>query len=304
MLPFLSKEFEVRSLANDRFIGVDINRNRVKHTIHLSQPEYTKTVLERYGMSNCATHSVPADPSVKLTPQMCPETEEEKQQMNTVPFIECIGSLMHLTHLTRPDIAYAVGQASRYSQNPGQEHWRGLKRIMSYLHKTVNLGLLFGGSDGDLIGYCDANSAGDLGNRRSTSRAVFTLHGGPIFWFSRRQSCVDLSNTERELILAAESAKQAIWLNRILVELGIPELPVPLRCDNQGAIALYDPVFHQKTKHIDVRFFFPKDAQAEKKIDVSYIETESQLADIFTKALPAPRFEKLRCSLNICEIEN
>ena len=175
---------------------------------------------------------------------------------------------------------------------------------MSYLHKTVNLGLLFGGSDGDLIGYCDANSASDLGNRRSTSRAVFTLYGGPIFWFSRRQSCVDLSNTEPELILAAESAKQAIWLNRILVELGIPELPVPLRCDNQGAIALYDPVFHQKTKHIDVRFFFPKDAQAEKKIDVSYIETESQLADIFTKALPAPRFEKLRCSLNICEIEN
>ena len=175
---------------------------------------------------------------------------------------------------------------------------------MSYLHKTVNLGLLFGGSDGDLIGYCDANSASDLGNRRSTSRAVFTLYGGPIFWFSRRQSCVDLSNTERELILAAESAKQAIWLNRILVELGIPELPVPLRCDNQGAIALYDPVFHQKTKHIDVRFFFPKDAQAEKKIDVSYIETKSQLADIFTQVLPAPRFEKLRCSLNICEIEN
>jgi hypothetical protein len=120
MMNFLGKEFEVRSLPADRFIGMDISRNRVQRTIHLSQPEYTKTVLERYGMSNCATLSVPADPCVKLTPQMCSQTEEEKQEMKCVPFMECIGSIMHLTHLTRPDIAYAVGQASRYSQNPGQ----------------------------------------------------------------------------------------------------------------------------------------------------------------------------------------
>ena len=156
MMVFLSKEFEVRSLPADRFIGVDINRNRIQHTIHLSQPEYTKAVLERYGMSNCAPHLVPADPSVKLTPQMCPQTEEEKQSMKAVPFMECIGSVMHLTHLTRPDIAYAVGQVSRYSQNPGQEHWKALKRIMAYLRKTMNFGLLFGGTSGDLIGYCDA----------------------------------------------------------------------------------------------------------------------------------------------------
>ena len=96
--------------------------------------------------------------------------------------------------------------------------------------------------------------------------------------------------------------KEAIWLNRILIVLGARALPVPLRCDNQGAIALiHDPVFHQRTKHIDVRFFFVRDAQAEEKVNISYIETESQLADIFTKALDAPRFEKLRAGLNICE---
>ena len=300
---FLSKEFEVRSLPADRFIGVDINRNRIQHTIHLSQPEYTKAVLEKYGMSNCATHLVPADPSVKLTPQIGPQTEEEKQSMKAVPFMECIGSVMHLTHLTRPDIAYAVGQVSRYSQNPGQEHWKALKRIMAYLRNTMNFGLLLGGTIGDLIGYCDADYAGDLGNRRSTSGAVFTLHNGPISWFSRRQSCVALSTTESEFISAAEATKEAIWLNRILTELGVGELPVTLKCDNQGAIALiHDPVFHQRTKHIDVRFFFVRDAQAESKVNISYIETENQLADIFTKALAAPRFEKLRSSLNICEL--
>ena len=303
MMVFLSKEFEFRSLPADRFIGVDINRNRIQHTIHLSQPEYTKAVLERYGMSNCAPHLVPADPSVKLTPQMCPQKEEEKESMKAVPFRECIGSVMHLTHLTRPDIAYAVGQVSRYSQNPGQEHWKALKRIMAYLRKTMNFGLLFGGTSGDLIGYCDADYAGDLGNIRSTSGVVFTLHNGPISWFSRRQSCVALSTTESEFISAAEATKEAIWLNRILTELGVGELPVTLKCDNQGAIALiHDPVFHQRTKHIDVRFFFVRDAQAESKVNISYIETENQLADIFTKALAAPRFEKLRSSLNICEL--
>lgn len=120
MVEFLGKEFEVRSLPADRFIGVDINRNRHLGTIHLSQPEYVQRVLERFNMSNCNPLAVPADPCVKLSPQMSPQTEEEKQEMTKVPFMECIGSVMHLTHLTRPDIAYAVGQVSRYSQNPGR----------------------------------------------------------------------------------------------------------------------------------------------------------------------------------------
>jgi hypothetical protein len=246
MMEFLGKEFDVRSIAPDRFIGIDINRNRIQRTIHLSQPDYVKTVLERFNMSNCSILSVPADPCTKLTPQMCPQNEEEKQEMAKIPFMECIGSVMHLTHLTRPDIAYAVGQVSRYSQSPGQEHWKALKRILAYLRKTLNYGLLFGGGDDELYGYCDADYAGGLGNRRSTSGAVFTLHNGPVSWFSRRQSCVALSTTESEFISAAEGAKEAIWLKRFHSELGARTSAMPLRCDNQGAIALiHDPVFHQ-----------------------------------------------------------
>ena len=303
MMEFLGKEFDVRSIAPDRFIGIDINRNRIQRTIHLSQPDYVKTVLERFNISNCSILSVPADPSTKLTPQMCPQNEEEKQEMAKIPFMECIESVMHLTHLTRPDIAYAVGQVSRYSQSPGQDYWKALTRILAYLRKTLNYGLLFWGGDDELYGYCDADYAGDLGNRRSTSGAVFTLHNGPVSWFSRRQSCVALSTTESEFISAAEGAKEAIWLKRFHSELGARTSAMPLRCDNQGAIALiHDPVFHLRTKHIDVRFFFVREAQEQKKVDISYIESENQLADIFTEALAAPRFEKLRERLNICEL--
>lgn len=303
MVDFLGKEFEVRSLPADRFIGIDMHRNRSQGTIHLSQPEYVKKILELFKMSSCNPLATPADPCAKLSPQMSPKNEEEKPEMSDVPFMECVGSVMHLTHLTRPDISYAVGQVSRYSQNPGKEHWKALKRILAYLKKTINYGILFGGGSGELCGYCDSDYAGDLESRRSTSGAVFTLHNGPVSWFSRRQSCVALSTTEAEFIAAAEGTKEGIWLKRLHAELGAADTPTPLRCDNQGAIALiHDPVFHQRTKHMDVRFFFVRDAQQEKKINISYIETESQLADIFTKALAAPRFEKLRDDLNIREL--
>jgi hypothetical protein len=303
IVEFLGKEFEVRSLPADRFIGIDMNRNRSLGTIHLSQPEYVKKILERFNMSSCNPLAIPADPCVKLSPQMSPKNEEEKEEMANIPFMECIGSVMHLTHLTRPDIAYAVGQVSRYSQNPGLEHWKALKRILAYLKKTINFGLLFGGGSSELCGYCDSDYAGDLESRKSTSGAVFLLYNGAVSWFSRRQTCVALSTTEAEFISAAESTKEGIWLKRLHLELGAIESATPLRCDNQGAIALiHDPVFHQRTKHMDVRFFFVRDAQQEGRINISYIETESQLADIFTKALAVPRFEKLRNDLNIREL--
>lgn len=105
-----------------------------------------------------------------------------------------IGSVMHLADITRPDMAYAVGQDSRFSQNPGMEHWKGLKRILTYLRKTINHGLLFGGGSYELCGYVDVDYAGDTENRRSTSGAVFILKGCPISWHSRRQTCVALPN--------------------------------------------------------------------------------------------------------------
>jgi hypothetical protein len=305
MMEFLGKEFEIRSLPADRFIGDDIDRNRSQRAIHLSQQDYVKTILQRFDMANCHSVAVPADPCVKISPSMFPRTEEEKTMMAKIPFMEGIGSLMHLANLTRPDLAYAIGQVSRFSQNPGPKHWKGLKRILAYLRKTINHGILYGGGSNELHGYVDAEYAGDLENRRSTSGAVFILNSGPISWHSRRQTCVALSTTESEFIAAADGTKEAIWLRRLYSELGGPDVAMPLRCDNQGTIALiHNPMFHQLTKHTNVRFFFVRDAQQEGKIDINYIETESQLADIFTKALPVPRFEMLRQNLNIREFMN
>jgi hypothetical protein len=142
-----------------------------------------------------------------------------------------------------------------------------LKRILAYLKKKINFGLLFGGGSSEICGYCDSDYAGDLESRRSTSGAVFTLHNSAVSLFSRRQTFVALSTTEAEFISAAEGTKEGIRLKRLHLEPGATESVTPLRCDNQGAISLI------------------QDAQQEGGINVSYIQTESQLADIFTKAL-------------------
>lgn len=174
------------------------------------------------------------------------------------------------------------------------------------MRKTEEFGLTFGKCDvnyNELYGFCDSDYAGDLQTRKSTSGFIFLLYGAPVSWSSKRQSCVALSTTEAEFIAAAEAAKEAIWLQRFMHELGFPKRATSIYCDNQGAIALIrNPVFHQRTKHMEVRLFFIREAQEEGKIDVSYVNTDNQLADIMTKALPVPRFQSLRENLSICEM--
>ncbi len=119
--------------------------------------------------------AVPADPCCRLSPDMSPQNKEEEAEMKTIPFREAVGSLMHIMVMTRPDIAYAVGQVAQYAQKQGKKHWRAVKRILAYLIKTKNFGLCFGRSSNQLIGFCDADYAGDLQIRRSTSCFLFFL---------------------------------------------------------------------------------------------------------------------------------
>lgn len=140
-----------------------------------------------------------------------------------------------------------------------------------------------------------------MDTRRSTSGYVFTLRGGPISWSSRRQTVTAQSTTESELVAVSAGTKEAVWLVRLQAELEdkAPE-PTIIYCDNQSTISLIkNPVFHQRTKHIEVRFFYVRDQQADGKVNVRYVSTEEQLADIFTKPLAAPRYQMLRENLGV-----
>lgn len=236
---------------------------------------------------------------------MSPKNEDEAVQMGKVPYREAVGSLLYLTTTTRPDIAFAVNQVSKYCQHPGLEHWRAVKRIFAYLAGTRNLGISFKQEDVKLvIGYTDSDFAGDLDERKSTSGYIFLYNGGPVSWSCRRQECIAVSTTEAEFVAGSESAKEAIWILKFLTEIGETNTgPIPLYSDNQSAIKLIkNSEVHQRSKHIDVKYFHIREKQQKGLIDIRYVGTKDQLADIFTKALATPRFNFLRELIGVTDV--
>jgi hypothetical protein len=298
IINYLADHFEMRSSEANHFVGLSIFRNRKEKTLYLSQPEYTEKILQRFHMDGCHPVSLPATPGAFLN------KEENLKKTIQVPFKEAIGSLMYLMLSSRPDIAFALNQASQFCENPQAAHWAAVKKIFSYLQGTKNYGLRYGPSLVAPVGYSDSDYAGDINTRQSTSGFIFLLNEGPIAWSSRRQNCVALSTTEAEYVAACEAAKESVWLRRLLLEI-IPDWkqPLPLLCDNISSIELTrSPKFHQRTKHIDVRFHFIRAQQEAKEIDVKYTPTTEQLADPFTKPLPNPRFSILRKAIGVVPV--
>ena len=132
--------------------------------------------------------------------------------MAKVPYSSVVGSLMYAMICTRPDIAFAVGVVSRYMSNPGKKHWEVVKGIMRYLNGTRKLCICFGRNEACVVGYTDADYAGDMDKRRSTSGYVFMFTRGAISWRSWLQNCTSMSTTEAEYIAVSEACKEAIWL--------------------------------------------------------------------------------------------
>ena len=171
-----------------------------------------------------------------------------------------------------------------------------VKRILRYLSKTIDYGIEYTRSDGKLEGYSDADWAGDHADRRSTSGYVFQLANGAITWASRKQNSVALSTCEAEYMALSVTTQEVIWLRILLEEMRCEQRePTTIWEDNQGAISTAkNPVFHNRTKHIQIRYHFVREAVADNIIDIRYCSTRDMIADILTKGITRPQFEKLR----------
>ncbi|MCO5595029.1 hypothetical protein L7F22_049066 [Adiantum nelumboides] len=146
----------------------------------------------------------------------------------------------------------------------------------------------------------DSDYAGDLDNRRPTSGYVFTMAGGAVSWRSRLQTCVTQSTTEAEYVAASEACKEAIWLGRLVTDLRIKEEPLMLHCDSQSAIQLArNPVYHSKTKHVDVKYHFIREMVENKQVQLVKVHTTDNLVDLLTKGLPGESFAHCRKLLGI-----
>ena len=244
-------------------------------------------------MADANPVATPAEPS--MMKKNCGEAVD-------VPYRELVGSLMHLTVATRPDLAYIVSILSKYLENPSREHWTAAKRVLKYLAGTVDIGIVYGRDDSnELVGYSDADYAACTESRKSISGVVLMLNGGPIAWLSRKQTVVATSTTDAEYVAAHDCAKEIVWTRRLLADIGCSQQePTTLFCDNAAAQKLIDnPVYHRRTKHIDVKFHYTRDLVKNSELEVAHVCSELQLADIFTKPLTKDKFEKNRMLLNV-----
>ncbi|KZV56018.1 hypothetical protein F511_12717 [Dorcoceras hygrometricum] len=291
---FLSSKFDMKFLGDaKKILGMNIIRNRGNSTICLNQISYIEKVLNKFGMASATAVNVPLAAHFMLNKEQCPKSETDINSMRNVPYSNAIGSVMYMMVSTRPDIAYSVSCLSRYMANPGVVHWNAVKWLLRYLKHSLNYGLMFSKCDKgvELTGYVDSNYANDKDNRKSTTSYVFTLCGACVSWKSQLQHIVALSTTESEYIAITEAFKEALWLKGLLNEISMLTGKVTVFSDSQSGIQLCkNPVFHDRTKHIDVRFHFIRDIVSKGLIFLEKIPSEYNPADMGTKCLPVSKF--------------
>ncbi len=297
----LSRKFEIKDLGKlNYFLGVKVEQ-REDDSTWIGQPAYTKNLLETFGMQDSKPVSTPVDTSTKLT-----KATDDDNCIDQQKYQSAIGSLMYLSVSTRPDISYAVSNLARYSSKPKRDHWTALKHLLRYLKGTPKHGILYtkNGSN-TCVGYTDADWAGDVNDRKSTSGYVFLVSGGAISWKSQKQRCVALSTAEAEYIAMASAAQESVWLRQLIAELtnsSVTEAPTLIYEDNQSAIAMTkNPQFHGRAKHIDIKNHFIREQVAKGTITLVYCPTLEMVADILTKGLSREPFCKLRAKSGVVE---
>ncbi|WKA08531.1 hypothetical protein VitviT2T_026247 [Vitis vinifera] len=269
----LSKQFAMKDLgAAKQILGMRIIRDKANGTLKLSQSEYVKKVLSRFNMN----------------------------EAKPVPYASVIGSLMYAMVCTRPDIAHAVGVVSRFMSRPGKQHWEAVKWILRYLKGSLDTCLCFTGASLKLQGYVDADFAGDIDSRKSTTGFVFTLGGTTISWTSNLQKIVTLSTTEAEYVAAIEAGKEMIWLHGFLDELGKKQEMGILHSDSQSAIFLAkNSAFHSKSKHIQTKYHFISYLVEDKLVILEKICGSKNPVDMLTKGVTIEKLKLCAASIGL-----
>ncbi|CAA7043752.1 unnamed protein product [Microthlaspi erraticum] len=300
----LSSEFEMKDLGEaKKILGMEITRDRSKGILTVSQEGYLTKVLGNFGMDQNKATGTPLGAHFKLQAATEKQSQDQRESMKNVPYQSAVGSLMYAMIGTRPDLAYAVGLVCRFMSDPIKDHWAAVKWIMRYVNGTLKRKLVYK-REGEFVikGYCDSDYAADKDKRRSISEMVFTAGGNPISWRSNLQKIVALSTTEAEYMALAEAAKEAVWLHGLMNELGFKQEAVQIYCDSQSAIALAkNAVFHERTKHIAVKFHFIRDLISMGLVQVLKIATKYNPANILTKVLQVGKFQEALRFLRVKE---
>ncbi|XP_015578574.2 uncharacterized mitochondrial protein AtMg00810-like [Ricinus communis] len=228
----MKHKFDMTDLGKMKyFLGLEILQKSCR--IFISQRKYAQEMLQHFGMNQSNSIQTPIVPSFKLC------KDEGGTKVDKTYFKQIVGCLMYLT-ATRPDMVFVVSLLSRYMENPTQLHLQLPKRVLRYLQETTGYEIFYKkrGNNG-LIVYTDSDYAGDLDDRKSTSRNIFLFSCGVVSWSSKKQPIVSFSTTEAEFIVAASCSCQAIWLKRMLIILDqTQQETITIHYDSSFAIKL------------------------------------------------------------------
>lgn len=279
----MKNEFEIHEVSVSSYLGFQVEMSP-RGDVMLHQTSYIKAILRRFDMENC--NSVTSPISISRT-----ESSLVEPIGRDIKYREAVGSLMYAAITTRPDIMFAVMKVSCKVCNPTVADWQAVKRIFRYLKGKEDLGVGYHSSD-PIIAFCDADFAGDTETSKSTSGIIVNLSGGPIHWRSQAQKIVTLSSTEAELVSLCTAVKDVIWLRKLALELRIiDQKPSVLFCDNQSTIRLaLNERVSQRTRHMSVRAAYPREQVENNQINIKYIGTQEQVADILTKPQSVKNF--------------
>jgi hypothetical protein len=290
----LHTQFRMKDLGTAKYIlGMEITHHP-DGSITLSQGAYICDVLREFAMEEANPSTTPLPPGIKLC-------KRDGTPSDSIPYRRLVGRLMYASTGCRPDITFAVSYLSRFLNCYSEAHYNAAKYVLRYLAGTSNLGLKFkGGQPLLLTGYSDSDWGGDTNDRKSTSGYAFLVTGSStISWASKKQQTVALSSTEAEYMALSDACKEAIWLRQLLLDLGHPQIQAtPILVDNRGSIELTKhPVFHARTKHIDIRYHFIREKVEDNTINIMHCPTLEMVADFLTKPLSTEKFKMCRSAM-------
>lgn len=253
-------EFEMKDLGNARkILGIEILIVKEKSRLCLNQTKYLSKLGDRFAMKKCKPTNVPIPSNFVLSTTLTPKSLEESRYTETIPYSSAVGSVMYSMISTTPELAQTISVLFRYMQKPRKRHWNAVEWLLRYINSTISVGLVYdcSNSESELIGYVDSDYAGDRDKRRSTSCYFFTITGYCVSWKSRLQSVVE---PQLEYITVTEAIKESIWLLGLLGEINVSKGRAVIFTECQSPLHLCkNPMFHERTKHIEVKFHFIKD---------------------------------------------
>ncbi|CAM8928804.1 unnamed protein product [Rhodiola kirilowii] len=285
----LSSEFDTKDLEKaKKILGMVIDRDRSKCFLKLHQRPYLEKIVSKFSSLDCKPVQVPLAPHFILSKSQSPKSDVEFAKMEQVPYANAIRSVMYAMISSRPDLSYVISLLSRFMSNPGPEHWLALKHVFAYIRSTLDVGLCYKKrlNEFKLTGYVDADFGGDRDTRKSTTAIYYTLGDCCVSWKSQLQSIVTISSTESEYIALCDVVKEAMWLQGMLSEAKLFNGTAVIKCDSQSAICLSkNPVYHERSKHIDIKYHFVRDKVENGDVMIEKVGTEFNPTDMGTKVV-------------------